>query len=80
VTVLARLPRLIDVEAAQASDTVGEKLQRQNRQNRLQVLVRLGDVDDIVGVVLNVLVAVGGDGDHLGARARVSWMFETTLS
>jgi hypothetical protein len=50
VTVLARLRGLIDVEAAQASYVVGQQLQRDDRQDRLQHPVRARDVDRLLGV------------------------------
>ena len=79
VTVLARF-RGWSTVAAQARDSVGEQLERHDGERGLQERMRARHVDDVVRVVLDVLVAVGRDRDHLGAARRVSWMFETTLS
>ena len=62
-----QVPGLVDVEAAQAGDAVGEQLQRYDGQHGLQERRRARDVDDVVRVVLDVLVAVRRDRDHVGA-------------
>ena len=67
VTVFARLRGSVDVGPAQARDAVREQLERQRREHRLEERRRLRDVDHVVRVVLDVLVAVGRDRDHVGA-------------
>ena len=77
---LREVPRLVDVQPAQARDPIREELQREDREHDLQEGRRLRDVDDVVRVVLDVLVAVRRDRDDVGAAGRTSWMFETILS
>ena len=42
---------------------IGEELQRNDAQDRRDVFGHVGDVEDVVGLVEDVLVALGGDGD-----------------
>src|SRR5262249_47903950 len=44
---LREVPRLVDVQAAQARDAVGEQLQRHDRERSLQERRRPRDVDDV---------------------------------
>ncbi len=49
---------------------VREELQRHDRERGREQLVGRWDADDLVGVLRDLLVAVGGEGDdHAGARA-----------
>src|SRR3954454_6689735 len=64
---LRQIARLIDVEAAQPRDAIGEELERDHRERRLEEVRRPRHVDHVVGVVLDVLVAVGRDRDHVRA-------------
>src|SRR6266498_3427359 len=62
---LREVARLVDVEAAQPGDPIREELEREHREDGLQERRRLGHVDHLIGVVLDVLVAVGRHGDHV---------------
>ncbi len=64
---LGEVARLIDVQAAQPGNAIGEQLQGEDRERGLQERRGPRHVDDVVSVVLDVLVAVGGDCDDLGA-------------
>src|SRR5918996_721291 len=64
---LREVARLVDVEAAQPRDPVGEQLEGQRGEDRLEERRRLRHVDDVVGVVLDVLVPVRRDRDHVRA-------------
>src|SRR2546430_7878315 len=64
---LRQVPRLVDVQTPQAGESVGEELERHDRERRLEERVRARHVDHVVGVVLDVLVAVGRDRDHVRA-------------
>ena len=57
---LGQVARLVDVQPALARDVVGEQLQRDDREQRLQHPVRARDVDDLLG-------------DRLRARRRPRW-------
>ena len=70
VTVFARLRGWSTLQAAQARDPVREQLQRQRREHGLEERRRLRHVDHVVRVVLDVLVALGRDRDHVRARGR----------
>src|SRR5919108_419996 len=56
-TIPSSKTRFVDVQAAQAGDPVGEQLQRHDRQHGLQEGRRPRDVDHVICVVLDVLVA-----------------------
>src|ERR687888_401353 len=64
---LGQVTRLVHVQPTQARDSVGEQLQRQRGQDGLEKGGRSRDEDDVVRVMLDVLVAVGRDRDHVGA-------------
>src|SRR5881394_96211 len=64
---LRQISGLIDVETAGAGNVVGEQLQRQDRQDRLQDPVRGGDLDRLVGDRAGPLLARGDDRDRLGS-------------
>src|SRR5215471_4369584 len=69
---LRQIPWLVDVEAAQPRDPVGQQLQRNHGERCLEEVRSARHVDHIVGVVLDVLVAVGRDRDHVrAARPRL---------
>src|SRR3954453_12071355 len=69
---LRQVARLVDVQAAQSRDAVGEKLKRDHGERGLEEVRRPRHVDHVVGVVLDVLVAVGRDRDHMrAARPRL---------
>src|SRR5205823_8021018 len=64
---LRQVPRLDDVQAAEARDSVGEQLERQYGERGLEEGGSPRHVDHVVGVVLDVLVPVGRDRDHVRA-------------
>src|SRR6266516_3236527 len=64
---LGEVPRLVDVEPAEPRDPVGEELKRDHGERCLEAVRRPRHVDNVVGVVRDVLVAVGRDRDHVGA-------------
>ena len=64
---LGEVARLVDVQAAAAGDLVREQLQRDDREDRLQHPVDRGDLDRGVGVLDDLLVAGGGERDHVRA-------------
>ena len=66
---LREVARLVDVQAAQPRDPVGEQLQRHDGEHRLQERRRARDVDHVVGVVLDVLVAVASRSRSRARRA-----------
>src|SRR2546427_12662981 len=66
---LRQVPRLVDVQAAEAGDPVREQLERHDGERRLEERRRARHVDHVVRVVLDVLVAVGGDRDDVRAAA-----------
>ncbi len=51
---------------------VGDQLQRDDGQGRLQRLQGVGDVEDVLGEALDLPVALGGDGDDAAAAAKTS--------
>src|SRR3982751_2638848 len=64
---LGEVARLVDVAAAGDGGVVGEELERDDAQQRLEALERVGDVDHVVAVAADVRVALGGDGDDVAA-------------
>src|SRR5687768_18107026 len=64
---LGQVARLVDVAAAGDGRVVGDELQRDDAQQRLQGFERVRDVDDVVAVAADAGVALGGDGDDLAA-------------
>src|SRR4051794_33629922 len=64
---LGQVARLIDVQATQAGDAIGEQLERDHGQDRLQHPVGAGHVEHVGRVGRDPLVPLGGDGDDVGA-------------
>src|SRR6478672_588826 len=60
---LGEVARLVDVRAPSDRDVVREELERDDREDRAERLVRVRDTADVVGVVLDGLVALGRDRD-----------------
>mmetsp|Transcript_154169 Transcript_154169/g.494193 ORF Transcript_154169/g.494193 Transcript_154169/m.494193 type:complete len:445 (+) Transcript_154169:219-1553(+) len=63
-------PRVVHLVAPQDAHHVGEQLQRNHHHQGHQVLVRLRHADHILAKVIQLVVAVLGDGDD-GAAARL---------
>src|SRR5262249_6119963 len=61
--------RLVDLTATLDRTVVGEELQRHDGRNGLQEIEVRGRVDDVVGDLGNLLVTLGGNGDHLAPAA-----------
>ena len=59
---------------------VGQQLQRQNGEQRLQTFQRVGNVNHIVGPLLDVLIAFGRHNNHWPLRAFTSSMLAMTFS
>src|SRR5687768_4171811 len=57
---LREVARLVDVQPAGARDRVGDHLQRDDREDRLEHPVGPGHPDDLLGVLADVHVALGG--------------------
>src|SRR5262245_9052434 len=85
-----QVARLIDVQAAQARDLVGEQLERDDRERRVwggttasgawsSGLVRGMKMTSSAWCWMSSFPSVA-IAMTLAPRARVSWMFETTLS
>ncbi len=66
---LGEVARLIDVGAAQIGDMVGQQLQGHGGEHRRQHRIDLRDVQDMVGVFGDALVALGGNSHHVALRA-----------
>src|SRR6266540_6320399 len=64
---LRQIAGFIDVAAARHGGVVGDELERDDAQQRLERLVRVGDVNDVVAVAADVRVAFGGDDDDPAA-------------
>src|SRR5204863_579557 len=55
--------RLVDVAAAEDGNVVGQELQRDDRDDRLEKILDVGDLDDVVGQRGHARVAFADDGD-----------------
>src|SRR5437763_3569747 len=64
---LGEVARLVDVAAAEPGDVVREELQRHGHHHRGQQLGSLRNVQHVVGQREDLLVALRGHRDHLGA-------------
>ena len=64
VTLLARLPRLVDVAAPGDGDVIGQQLQRNDGDDRLQELGHGRHLDHVVGQAGHLRVAFADHGDH----------------
>ena len=60
---LRQVPRLVHIAASRDRCVVGEELERDAGEERAEDFGRRGDVEDVVGVLLNVGIALGGDGE-----------------
>ena len=60
---LGEVARLVDVRAAGDRHVVGEQLERDDREDRAQRLVGVGDPADVVGEALDLRIALGRDRD-----------------
>ena len=58
------VPRFIHVAAAHDGDVIGEQLQGNHRQQRLQTFESVGNVNYVVGFLPGYGVAFGGDDNH----------------
>src|SRR5439155_18441970 len=64
---LRQIAGLVDVAAARDRRVVGDELERDDAQERLERLGGVGDLDDVVAVAADVGVSLGGDDDDLSA-------------
>src|SRR3989442_3513975 len=68
---LGEIARLIHVAASQEGDVIGQKLQRHDGDQGLQVIRHFRYKDDLVGTLRHVAggfrVSLAGDGDHRAA-------------
>src|SRR5207247_1984512 len=64
---LGQIARLVDVAAAGDGGVVGDELERDHAQERLERFERVGDFNDVVAVAADVGVAFGGHRDDLPA-------------
>src|SRR2546421_3156445 len=60
-----QIPWLVDIQASEPRDAIREQLQRHDGEHRLQEGRSPRDVDDVVGVMLDVLVAVRRNRDYM---------------
>src|SRR5213083_424248 len=64
---LGEITRLIDVTASPHRDIVGQQLQRHDTQHRREQIESLGDLDAVVGELVQSRVAFGHDRDYPAA-------------
>mmetsp|Transcript_9771 Transcript_9771/g.22976 ORF Transcript_9771/g.22976 Transcript_9771/m.22976 type:complete len:347 (+) Transcript_9771:137-1177(+) len=65
---LGQVTRLVDVALAHVGDVVGHELQRDDGEERHEELLRVGHVDDVLALALEVLVlGLVADGDDRAA-------------
>src|SRR4030095_10330884 len=62
---LSEIARLVDVTTALDSAVVGEELERDNGRDGLQKIEVLRGINDVVSDLGDLLIALGGDGNHL---------------
>ena len=76
---LGKVAGLVNVAPAIGGDVVGEELQRHGGHDGAERLEALGDVDHIFAVLLDFLIAHGGDRQH-DAAARADFLDVRTSS
>ena len=67
VTDLAPVARLADVAPAVLRDAIRQQLQRDHGDDRREEFGDLGNIQDMLRVLGDVVIALRGHADHLGA-------------
>src|SRR5258706_1479843 len=62
-----QIARLVHVVAAEDGGVVGHELEGDDGEHRAERLGDVRDVEDVLRVLLDLLVALGGDGDDVAA-------------
>src|SRR5262249_13886257 len=64
---LGEIARLVDVTPALDGAVIGEELERDHGRDGLQEIEVVRGINDVVRDLSDLLIAFGGDGDHLSA-------------
>ena len=76
---LRQVPGLVDVRPSRDGGVIGEELERDDREDGAQRLMRVGYPADVVGEPLDLGIAFRRDGDHAsvaGAEGRHFWDYD----